>query len=132
MKQLFIILFSILSVAATAQNKYTLRAGSAIVGGGAAIANAVQEVTAGSAVTINSASDLLINHAAPVAPFTATLPATPAANQEVKIIAGTTVSSFTVAANTGQTLVQPSTPVTMEAGETISYKFYNAKWYRVH
>lgn len=98
--------------------------------GGGSSSNAIQEVTTGTSATIAVSSDLLINHASTVASFTATLPASPASGQEVAIIAGQAVTSFTVSPNTSQTIVQASTPTTLQAGEAIVYKFYNTKWYR--
>jgi hypothetical protein len=90
----------------------------------------IQEVTSGTSVTINAASDLLINHSTTVSTFTATLPASPTANQVVNITAGIAVTSITISPNTSQTIVQATTPTSMSAGETIAYKFYNTKWYR--
>jgi hypothetical protein len=47
------------------------------------------------------------------------------------ITSGTVVKSFTFAPNTGQSVLQPTTPTLVEAGETITYRFYNSKWYRL-
>lgn len=71
--------------------------------------------------------------------LTLKLAANPKQGQEIKIsfggmiTSGVVVRTLSMVPNTGQGLLQSNTPITPEAGETISYKYNksNSKWYRL-
>lgn len=106
-------------------------------GGGAA--DSIQNHTSGATVAVtNGVNVLYINPAATLAALEITLPATPHASNEIEIYFGGTVGSGDVVTaidilpNTGQTLLQATTPSNVAAGESIAYKYNSSlsKWYR--
>jgi hypothetical protein len=100
----------------------------------------VSTYTSGGTYTIpNNVNWVKVNPASTQASLTITMPAAPVDNQRVDISFGGTVTSgavitsLTMAANTGQALLQSAAPSTGTAGTTISYKYSlsNTKWYRI-
>lgn len=101
-----------------------------------------QDHTTGATVTVtNQTTDiwLAVNPASTLSTLTITLPATPVDGQKIEISFGGTLTSgdvvtaLTVSPNTGHTLLQASSPSSVAAGETISYRYKssNSKWYRL-
>ena len=99
-----------------------------------------QIYTSGSTVTVNNTTTwLIINPSATVAALAITMPATPYDNQYVDISTGGTITSGTVIttisvlANTGQTLIQPFALDVIAAGETLTYRYNLSQkiWYRL-
>lgn len=99
-----------------------------------------QTHTSGPTVTVSNATTwLIVNPASLLAVLTITMPATPTDAQKVEISFGGTVTSgavvtaLTISPNSGQAILQSSTPSIVEAGETISYRYNstNLKWYRL-
>jgi hypothetical protein len=102
-----------------------------------------QIVTTGTTVTVGAGIQNLILNLAATA-MAVTLPAAPYDNQLVTISnASTVVSSFSVAANTGQSLVQGVAPTNLaaQAANTAAtaqsevayvYNLANTSWYRIH
>ena len=100
----------------------------------------VQNHTAGSTVTVTASNSwLVVNPASTLATLTVTMPASPTDGQVVEIsfggtiTSGNVVTSLTVSPNSGQTLLQATTPSSVEAGETIRYRYKssNTKWYKI-
>src|SRR5690348_7103815 len=96
-------------------------------GGGSTIK---QTYTSGATVTANNTTTwLIINPASIQSTLTITLAATPTDGQKIEISFGGTITSgnvvttLTLLPNTGQTILSVSTPVTLEAGETIMYRY---------
>lgn len=98
-----------------------------------------QTITTGTATTIsNDVVWVFVNPAALLAAHSITMPAAPADRQEVTVWFGGTVSSgtvitvLTIAANTGQSLIQVSVPSTAVVGDCIIYVYFRATntWYR--
>jgi hypothetical protein len=102
-----------------------------------------QIVTTGTTVTVAPGiQNLILNLAATT--MAVTLPAAPYDNQQVTISnASTVVSTFSVAANTGQSLVQGAAPTNLaaQAANTAAtaqsevayiYNLANTSWYRIH
>lgn len=100
-----------------------------------------QSITSGTSGTVADAvSKVYINPGSVLASYTLTLPASPVDGEELKIFFGgtiaggaTVVTSLTISANTGQTLMQSTTPTTAIGGDCIIYSFLssNNTWYRV-
>jgi hypothetical protein len=99
----------------------------------------LQSITAGTATTLNDdVSIVKVNPASTLASHTITMPANPADRQEIYIFfggtltSGTIVTALTIAANTGQGLVQISAPSKGVFGDILSYWYDRAsqKWYR--
>jgi hypothetical protein len=100
-----------------------------------------QIVTTGTTVTVGAGiQNLILNLAATT--MAVTMPAAPYDNQLVTISnASTVVSTFSVTANTGQSLVQGAAPTAL-AAETAAtaaqnevayvYNAANTSWYRIH
>jgi hypothetical protein len=100
-----------------------------------------QQVTAGTATTPARANILLtFNPASALASHTLTMPASPTDQQIVEVEAGgtittgTVITSFSVAANSGQRLIQAATPTTLSAGEYLAWVYNSslAAWFRRH
>lgn len=96
-----------------------------------------QTHTSGATLTIaNGVNVLYINPSSTLTALAITLPATP--SNEIAIYFGGTltggavVTTLTISANTGQGIIQWSTPSTADAGDAIIYKWNssNSKWYR--
>lgn len=137
MKYILTILF-LSSIACYGQTKITIRSGSG-GGGSSFVADSIQTHTSGSTVTINNAVNIVyINPASVIASLTITLPSTPHQVKELQvyfggtITTGTVVTSLTVTGNTGQTILQATSPSSVEAGECIVYKYNSSlsKWFR--
>jgi len=101
-------------------------------GGGGGYTHSYQYYTSGSTVTVTNGVDILdINPASSVSTLTITLPATPNSNNEMTIFFGgaitggnTTISSLSVLGNTGQTVLQITSPTVVYSGESISYQYF--------
>lgn len=100
-----------------------------------------QTHTSGTTVTISNATTwLIVNPASTLATLTITMPASPTDAQRIEInfggtlTTGTVVTDITVAGNTGQSILQATTPSSLEAGEALSYRYNstNLKWYRIN
>jgi hypothetical protein len=96
--------------------------------------------TSGSTYTVpNNTNWIVINPAATVAALAVTMPPNPITNQRVEfsfggtLTSGTVINNFSVAGNTGQSVIQATTPLGVQAGETIIYKYNLSlqKWYRI-
>ena len=107
--------------------------------GSSSSADLIQTYTSGTTVTVSNATNILyVNPAATVAALTITLPATPHNSNEVQIYFGGTltsgavINSLIVSPNSGQTLLQATAPTSVNAGESIIYKYNSStsKWYR--
>lgn len=105
-----------------------------------AAAYTVQVFNAGASAGVNNnINTLLVDPPALLATLSITLPSTPTNGQLVNvsfggtIINGTVVTALTILPNTGQSILQATTPTSMEAGETIAYRYNssNSKWYRL-
>lgn len=99
-----------------------------------------QTYTTGTTVTIsNSTTWLIINPASTVAALAITMPVSPTDGQKIEMSFGGTVTSgvvvtaLTITPNSGQTILSVSSPTTLEAGETVMYRFNssNSIWYRL-
>lgn len=99
-----------------------------------------QTITSGSSGTVNAfITNVLFNPASAIASYTLTLPANPPDGALVKVhfggtIAGnaTVVTSLTINANSGQTLMQKVAPTTALGGDCFIYQYNLAlsTWYR--
>jgi len=107
---------------------------------GALAVTGTQVISSGTATTINSSvTRVIVDPGSVLASHTITMPASPQDGQYIEIYFGgsvgggaTVVTSLTISANTGQTLIQPTTPSTAVGGDWISYTYYSAtgRWYR--
>ena len=101
----------------------------------------VQSVTAAGSVTVAALIDRVhVNPAALLASVALTMPAAPADNDSVSIVAGGTiagnanvVTTFSVAPNAGHTLYQQLTPTSLKGGDVVSYRFDTlaSRWIRI-
>lgn len=105
-------------------------------GGGTSIVK--QTYTGTSSVTVNNTTTwLIIDPDSTAAAITITLPASPTDLQDVvisfggAITSGTVATALTISPNTGQSILQATTPADVQAGEVITYRFTNSKWYRL-
>lgn len=96
--------------------------------------------TSGSTYTLpDNSSWVIINPSSTVSTLAVTMPANPKDGQREDfsfggtITSGTVVTSFSVIGNTGQGVIQSTAPASVQAGETISYRFNISllKWYRI-
>lgn len=125
-------------VAYSGNGSYWTRIGTATVSG--ATVDTIQVHTSGSTVTVsNSTSILYIDPGATIASLTITLPAVPHSSNRLTILFGgtitsgnTVVTSLTISPNSGQAILQATTPSRVESGDPISYQYRssNLKWYR--
>lgn len=104
----------------------------------------LQTVTSGSTYTVSGSLTpriwVVVNPASVLASLTLTMPATAQDRQEVDFsfggsVAGgaAVVTTLSIAANSGQTMMDASAPTTANGGQTFKYR-YNAaltKWYRI-
>ena len=99
--------------------------------------------TSGTSIIIsNQTKDiwLIVDPSTTLATFSATLSAAPIDGQLVTmsfggtINSGTVVTTISILPNTGQTILQASTPTAVNAGESISYRYSSSisKWYRIN
>ena len=105
-------------------------------------ASVTQTYTSGSSVTINNNTTwLIVNPSSIKSTLTITMPATPTDAQSILISFGGTVTSgngvvtsLTISPNSGQTLIQSTTPSFVEAGDAIQYRYNlsNTSWYRTN
>lgn len=87
----------------------------------------------GTTVTISNATTwLVVDGGSTFASLSVLLPATPTDLQEVVISADDDITTFSVVPNSGHTLNQATAPSTMQAGESVTYRFTNTKWYRIN
>ena len=116
---------------ANAASTYATIASSAVI---------TQIYTSGTSVTINNTTTwLLINPASTVATLIITSPASPFDGQRVDISFGGTITSgvvislISLAANSGQTLLQYTSPDVVNAGEKIAIRYNLSQkiWYRL-
>lgn len=104
------------------------------------VTGTTQTITSGTATTVSAGvGRVVVNPGSVLASHTLTLPASPTDRMVIDIYFGGTiaggasvVTSLTISANTGQTLMQPTTPSTAIGGDWISYEYNsaNAVWYR--
>lgn len=109
-------------------------------GGGSALLDTLQSITSGSTATITDGTNIVyIDPASNLSSLAVTLPARPHPSNEITVYFGGTITSGSVVTtlsfvgNTGQTILQASSPSTVYAGDfAISYRFRtsNSKWYR--
>lgn len=94
----------------------------------------------GSTITIgNNVKWYIVNPGTVKNALTLKLPPAPKQGQEIKIsfggviTTGVIIRALSLVPNTGQGILQGTTPLVPESGETISYKYNqpNAKWYRL-
>lgn len=94
----------------------------------------IQVYTSGGAVSINSGITwLIVNPASTEGTLQITLPLLPAQSEVVYISFGGTIATGTVISNltiVGNVL-ESTTPSLLEAGDNLTYKFYNGNWYRL-
>lgn len=111
-----------------------------VSGGGGGVTE--QVYTSGTTVTVSSQTSdiwLILNPSSITASLTVTMPATPYDGEKIEMSAGGTITSgvvitsLTIAANTGQTLLQSTIPTQIRAGESVSYRYKssNTTWYRI-
>lgn len=110
----------------------------ALISGGGGSSFTRQVITSGTSATITGGNYIVnIDPSATIAAYNLTMPASPTDMQEVRIqgggtiTAGTVVTSFTVTANSGQTLLQAVTPTTLGT-EPIYYMWRasTSQWFR--
>lgn len=111
-------------------------------GGGGGSADVKQVYTGSTSVTVaDSTTWLIINPASIASTMTVIMPASPTDKQKIEISFGGTitsgngvVSTLTISPNSGQTLIQASTPSYIQSGETISYRYNisNTSYYRIN
>jgi hypothetical protein len=102
----------------------------------------IQTYTGASSVTVNNTTTwLIINPSSISAAMTITLPASPSSGQKVEISFGGTITSgngvvtaLSISPNTGQTIIQTSSPGYVQSGDAISYRYNssNTSWYRIN
>ena len=100
-----------------------------------------QTVTAGPTVTVtNQVRRVFVDPASVVASLTITLPASPIDGDNCMIFFGGTitnrnpvVTTLSVQANTGQTIIANNSPVTAFGGDMVNYEYQlaNTRWYRI-
>jgi hypothetical protein len=92
----------------------------------------LQVPVTGFSITIaNNITTLLINPAGTLATGTITMPATPIDGQIVQVGSSQIVSSLTVSANAGQTLLGAPTSITPSGGFRYIYNLSGTTWYRI-
>ena len=99
--------------------------------------DSVQTYTSGSTLTTNNTVSVVqINPSSTISSLTITLPATAHNSQRIRfyfggtLTSGTVITSIVFSPNSGQTLIQASTPSSVDAGEYISYKKIGTIWFR--
>lgn len=99
----------------------------------------IQTHTSGATVTVSNGKNVLyVDPGSTLAALTITLPATAHNGNEIQIYfggtltSGTVVTSLTISGNTGQSIIQATTPSSVDAGEAIVYKYRasTSTWYR--
>jgi hypothetical protein len=99
-----------------------------------------QTITVGTTTTLgNTINIALTNPASVLASHTITMPASPVDGQQMiflfggTITSGAVVTAFTISANSGQGLIEPSAPTTANAGDSFIYVYKSSttKWYRI-
>ncbi|OJW75697.1 hypothetical protein [Spirosoma sp. 48-14] len=102
-----------------------------------------QTITSGSATTLTNAKGpilVLVNPASLLSAHAITFPSAPFDGQRVRLIFGGTitagnvvVTSCTVVANAGQSVLEPAAPGSKSAGTTLEYVYVASltKWYRL-
>lgn len=99
-----------------------------------------QTITSGASSTVsNATTKVIFNPASDLGTYALTLPASPTDGQEVEIITGGTITAgnavtttFTLSANSGQSLLTSITPTQLYSGDVIllTYQTSNTTWYR--
>lgn len=93
----------------------------------------LQVPTTGFSITIaNNISTLLLNPAGTLATGTITMPATPIDGQIVQVSSSQIVSSLTVSANSGQTILGAPTSIAPTGGFRYIYNLSGTTWYRIN
>lgn len=90
----------------------------------------------GFSITIaNGIQTLLLDPAGTLATGTITMPSAPADGQVVEVTSSQTITSLTVSANTGQSIKNAPTALTVSTTGSMGYKFKyrgaNTTWYRL-
>lgn len=100
-------------------------------------------ITSGSSFTLSNQTGaiwIIVNPTTVLSNLALTFPASPPNLQNVHVsfggtlTTGTVVTSFSVAGNAGQTVLQPTSPSSIQAGETLSYRYNSttSTWYRLY
>ena len=85
---------------------------------------------AGANVTIpNNCSLDILQPAGTLATLTVTMPAAPVVHQVVRVLSTQTITTLTVAANTGQTIV--GMPTTLAQNGAFAYIYHGTQWFRM-
>lgn len=107
-----------------------------IQGGGGSTVDVIQSHTSGSSVVAASTTNvLLINPASRLATLSITLPAS---SDNISIFFGGTMTSgevvgtLTLVPPSGTTILQASTPIEIQAGESIVFKKISSVWRRIY
>jgi hypothetical protein len=92
----------------------------------------LQAPTTGFTITIgNNIPGLLLNPAGTLATGTITMPATPIDGQIVRVSTSQTVSTLTVSANSGQSILGAPTTITSSSPFSYQYNLSGTTWYRI-
>lgn len=113
---------------------------SGVGAGGWGVASWSNITTGTSTTGVNIIRNYAFNFSSTIAAYAFTMPAVPFDGMEVglhfggTITTGTVVTTLTVSANSGQTLIQNAAPITAVAGDYIMYRWNatNLVWYREH
>jgi len=93
----------------------------------------LQAPITGFSITIgNNISALLLNPAGTLATGTITMPATPIDGQIIRVASSHIVTTLTVSANAGQTILGAPTTITASAGFSYIYNLSATTWYRLY
>lgn len=102
------------------------------VDSGSAVHYSIIAPLTGFAVTIaNSVTQLIINPAGTLAVGAVTMPSLPSDGLVIKISTEQIITSFTVSANTGQTLLGSPTTLAQYTSVSFLYNLAQLKWYRI-
>lgn len=87
-------------------------------------------VTGFTTTIANGVSTYIMNPAGTLAAGTLTMPAAPIQGQAVKIMTAATITSFTLSANTSQTIGGAPTAASFAANQALNYIYSGTNWYR--
>jgi len=140
MKKILIAALLFISFSATSQGtKYTMNIGTGSVFITTTYSPVIQQVTTGTSATLaDSTTMFVINPASVISSYTATLPPNPFNGKVVTFSFGGTitatatnvVTSLTIAANVGHTIVGTGVIGTVTTDDHVNYVFFNSKWYQ--
>jgi hypothetical protein len=95
-----------------------------------AAATVLTPLTGFSYTVPNAVQALVLTPAGTIAAGTITTPSTPSENQALRVTTSQTVTSLTLTANTGQTVVGAPTTITAATPFELFYNSATASWYR--